>query len=339
VRQAQPILERALAAGGAPTPASVLARTELTAVLRMRGDYLAARPLGEQALAQAQRIGDLPLILRATGALNIVLQCLGDGATAVAMERETLRGSRAHGTPQVVVKSLSGLAWNLIVGGDLDGAELALHEPLLRAANEDAYAGPTLHTAGTLALQRAQFGQASIYFRMALSLTSEDGENTVFNAEGLAVVAARTDEPERALRLLAGAEALRQASGLVADPWWRRLLADTEVLAASLLARSESTAAVADGAALTERQLTRYALTDELPRKRRGGDARLTTREREIATLAADGLTNPQIAARLDVAVRTVGNHLANIREKLDLPTRAHLVTWVVNHQPAGQDH
>jgi len=37
---------------------------------------------------------------------------------------------------------------------------------------------------------------------------------------------------------------------------------------------------------------------------------RLSAREREIALLAASGLTSPQIARRLVISVRTVDNHL-----------------------------
>jgi DNA-binding CsgD family transcriptional regulator len=48
----------------------------------------------------------------------------------------------------------------------------------------------------------------------------------------------------------------------------------------------------------------------------------LTRREREVATLAARGLTNKQIAERLVVSERTVGNHLYSVYAKLGVNGR-----------------
>lgn len=51
----------------------------------------------------------------------------------------------------------------------------------------------------------------------------------------------------------------------------------------------------------------------------------ITAREREIATLAAAGLSNREIAERLGVSVRTVGGHLYRIFGKLDIQSRDQL--------------
>ncbi|HEU4841556.1 MAG TPA: helix-turn-helix transcriptional regulator, partial [Ilumatobacteraceae bacterium] len=53
----------------------------------------------------------------------------------------------------------------------------------------------------------------------------------------------------------------------------------------------------------------------------------LTTREREIAVLAARGLASKQIAARLDISPRTVDNHLQRVYDKLGITTRFQLAT------------
>src|SRR4029077_10222882 len=52
---------------------------------------------------------------------------------------------------------------------------------------------------------------------------------------------------------------------------------------------------------------------------------RLTPQEFEIATLAASGLTNKQIAERLFLSHRTVGGHLHRAFPKLGVATRAAL--------------
>jgi pimeloyl-ACP methyl ester carboxylesterase/DNA-binding CsgD family transcriptional regulator len=49
----------------------------------------------------------------------------------------------------------------------------------------------------------------------------------------------------------------------------------------------------------------------------------LSTREREVLGLVAQGLSDPQIAERLVISPHTVHRHVANILGKLGLPTRA----------------
>ena len=53
------------------------------------------------------------------------------------------------------------------------------------------------------------------------------------------------------------------------------------------------------------------------------GIALLTTREREVMALIADGLTDAQIAVRLHVSPHTVHRHVANVRTKLGVGSRA----------------
>jgi len=53
----------------------------------------------------------------------------------------------------------------------------------------------------------------------------------------------------------------------------------------------------------------------------------LTAREREIAELATRGLSNADIATRLVLSRRTVGNHLTHIYDKLQVANRTELAT------------
>jgi two-component system response regulator NreC len=56
----------------------------------------------------------------------------------------------------------------------------------------------------------------------------------------------------------------------------------------------------------------------------------LTSREREVLQLVAEGHTNVQIAARLFISPRTVETHRANLMHKLDLRTSASLVRYAL---------
>src|SRR5262249_17515832 len=62
-------------------------------------------------------------------------------------------------------------------------------------------------------------------------------------------------------------------------------------------------------------------------RTSRGSDAaeQLTRREREVAQLAAQGLSNRRIAETLVITEKTVANHLQSALEKLDLHSRGQL--------------
>lgn len=54
--------------------------------------------------------------------------------------------------------------------------------------------------------------------------------------------------------------------------------------------------------------------------------ARLTTSEREVATLVAEGLSSQEIAVRRQRSVRTVENQLAATFRKLGVGSRAELL-------------
>ena len=58
----------------------------------------------------------------------------------------------------------------------------------------------------------------------------------------------------------------------------------------------------------------------------------LTTREREVAGLAARGLTKREIADQLYLSIRTVGNHLNHIYGKLGLSRREELAAALSLH-------
>jgi DNA-binding CsgD family transcriptional regulator/sugar lactone lactonase YvrE len=62
----------------------------------------------------------------------------------------------------------------------------------------------------------------------------------------------------------------------------------------------------------------------------------LSRREREVAALVVEGLTNREIAARLFISERTVDGHLEHVREKLGFNSRAQIAAWFVNQSRAG---
>jgi len=56
----------------------------------------------------------------------------------------------------------------------------------------------------------------------------------------------------------------------------------------------------------------------------------LTTREREVLQLAAQGLTNAEIANRLSISPRTAETHRTNLMRKLELNTQIDLIRFAL---------
>jgi len=56
----------------------------------------------------------------------------------------------------------------------------------------------------------------------------------------------------------------------------------------------------------------------------------LTTREREVLQLTAEGHTNAEIAARLGISSRTAETHRSNLMHKLSLHTQADLIRYAL---------
>jgi non-specific serine/threonine protein kinase len=67
-----------------------------------------------------------------------------------------------------------------------------------------------------------------------------------------------------------------------------------------------------------------------------GGAGFLTPREKEIAGLLAQGLSNKAIAKSLVIAQRTAETHVANIMVKLGLTSRSQVAAWVAEQRGIG---
>ena len=64
----------------------------------------------------------------------------------------------------------------------------------------------------------------------------------------------------------------------------------------------------------------------------------LTRREREVAGLVAQGLTNREIATRLFISERTAESHVEQIRGKLGVHSRVQIANWVAAEMPRDAD-
>src|SRR5439155_4645988 len=66
--------------------------------------------------------------------------------------------------------------------------------------------------------------------------------------------------------------------------------------------------------------------------RRREGPAGLTPREVDVLRLLARGLSNKEIAERLVISPKTVGNHVEHIYVKINTSTRAAASLFAMQH-------
>jgi DNA-binding NarL/FixJ family response regulator len=92
--------------------------------------------------------------------------------------------------------------------------------------------------------------------------------------------------------------------------------------------------AVADGGEVLPPALTN-TLFSQIARGTLSGNSagllesvRLTARERQVVELLGEGLSNKEIAARLQIAVHTVKSHVHNVLEKLALRSRLEVAAY-----------
>jgi DNA-binding CsgD family transcriptional regulator len=92
--------------------------------------------------------------------------------------------------------------------------------------------------------------------------------------------------------------------------------------------------------AFAERARRELAATGETARKRSAETSiKLTPQESQIARLARDGLSNPEIGARLFISARTVQYHLAKVFSKLAISSRSQLDQVLPADPAAAQPH
>ncbi|MGI9145540.1 MAG: ATP-binding protein [Chloroflexota bacterium] len=301
----------------------------------LQGDVAAARVHADESLAIARELGDVPAIAAALQHVGRLALFRGEYVSAQPLLEEAVHASRTAGNRFFEAVSLVNLGWLAYQQGENSAARVWLEEAMAayRDLGQPSGLASGLAFLGLVATEQGNYAEAHARFLASLEERRSGGGSfdPAFLLGCWAGLAAAKDQPERALRLAAAADALRRASGSrSADPYLsrvgHRIVAAREALGK---VQAESAWSLGQTMGVEQALADAFSVGDLEPstmehspgRKRAAGG--LTDREVEVLRLVTRGYTNRTIAAELVLSERTVAHHLANILGKLEVSSRA----------------
>jgi ATP/maltotriose-dependent transcriptional regulator MalT len=317
--------------------------SSLSLVRHDQGEVDAAYAAATESLTIMREVGDDWGVATALGNLALIVKNMGDIAASVPLEEESLALRRRIGDLRGLSFVLNNLGVTAQRLGDL-AASRARHEESLaikRQLDDNEGIGYSLRNLGEVAFLQGDLDAAAAWYGEALQITSRVGNRLVAAScvHGLGAVAGARGETDAAVRLFGAAEAWRDSFGLRL-PAPRRADDDRRVEAVRAALHDETFNALwTDGRSMPLNDVIAgaHAVAESSAASAKPAlhddTCPLSTREKEVAVLLAQGLTNRQIADVLVVARSTVDRHVVNILRKLDLTSRAQVAVWAVEHR------
>lgn len=292
----------------------VFARYVLVKAALLAGDYVSATVLTEETVALLPELEDQHDVIWTQLQQGDLALALGDVNRARAVYDRTQALARTAGLTGAVAWSLKRLGEVALVEGNYARAREQIEQSLLLFEGLDDQLGLT---EGLRSLAEVACGQAQRGHDQRLSAW--------------------------ATRLFGAADALHSAGGFQM-PVYQQIQYERAVSATrARLDAGQFAALWAEGQAMPMQEALTYARTEQpVPRDDLDGRAPshvparprreladdLTRREREVATLIAEGKSNRAIAAELIVTVRAVEANVTRILAKLGLNSRVQIALW-----------
>jgi DNA-binding CsgD family transcriptional regulator len=296
---------------------------------------------GVNALAELRNRFDLALAKQQLIGVNF----LGAGLIAAAMERSDQ--AEARQLVDLVSTIGEGGLTSAEVDRDLTSAALHHHAEDLPSALVDVERGRAVCEmlgddigaalfdirAGLIALSGRDIGEAESLIHAALRTVSDRGfrREVVIALEAVVLAEAAGRNWINVARMHGAASRLRDELG-----YRLRVSPERESYAQAIAALSdEHSNAITEGTNMDWPAAAEYALRTWGARKRPAfGWQSLTPTELQVVGLAAQGLTNPQIADRLVMGRATVKTHLSSAYVKLGVKNRTELATLAASERP-----
>jgi predicted ATPase/DNA-binding SARP family transcriptional activator/DNA-binding CsgD family transcriptional regulator len=301
-----------------------------------RGDYERATSLLEESLALYRELGESEGLIGILDSLGVLASATGDSGRSAAYFREALVLSRGAGNVRRTAVSLGNFGVTTLVHGDPEQAAPLLEESLdlFREIGDGQNIAIGLVHAALAALAGGDHGRVRVLVEEGLGLLRKAGDRQHF-ADCLEIMAGSAGAgglARKAARLWGAAGALREEIGVPLQPENRTVLAPYLAAARAGLGATAWQTALAEGRAMSPDRAVDYSLSVEEPvspsRRPVGDTGVLSAREKEVATLVSQGLTNRQIASELSISEHTVATHITRILKRLGLNSRSRLSAW-----------
>ncbi|MBP2323530.1 non-specific serine/threonine protein kinase [Kibdelosporangium banguiense] len=344
VRDGRYWLDRALATDPAPSRERARALWTNGWIACLQGDIQAGLALVEEGRNLTQKLGDETGLTYAIQILGWAKMMSGDLPQAMSLFDHALARHRTSNrwTAQALI-IFPMQVFTAGLSGDSGRAMTVLDESRAVCARQ----GDRLAMSWTLCCVGNWWAagdrpQAAAYLRDSLRVKRDwnDQLGYPFCVDPLSWVAAAEGDWTRAAVLQGAADKMW---GPIGTPLWgfASLIAQGKqcrARAREALGERAYQTAIQQGAQMSPEAVLAYAL-GEKPSTRATDPAGppaatsvLTNREREVATLIAQGLTNKEIAARLVIAQRTAEGHVERILTKLGLTSRTQVATWLTRN-------
>lgn len=333
-------LDRALARQPAqPTVERAKALYANSALAGMQGDLAAETALVEQGRALAEQTADPTVHALATHATGTLALFGGDPARACKYLNEALASIDTHDDAalEVRINALLALGWAYLLQANAPRALACIDQALAitQTHGESVYQSFALWALGVAAWRQSQSDRAVRILEQGLTL-SRQVDDPILAATCLEALAWACDEnnAQRAAMLMGAAETLGQSVGSSTAIFPALVIYHEECVRRTRQALGQRAfeKAYRDGGLLSFDAAAIYALGEQPKSSVQESDSTeaLTKRERQVADLVAEGLTNKAIANRLVISQRTVQGHVEHILTKLGFNSRTQIAAWIV---------
>ncbi len=255
--------------------------------------------------------------------------------SAAARFAEALRREEMLRHDGVALMSLPSVALLAIFQGDYERA-VEVCEQCREICEEHGELWGRAWAEMVLGLARwrlGEFPEALVHLRESVRIKHlfNDRTGILMAIEMEAWIAAAQGRAARAARLSTAVAHLWKPQGgyLFGIERYLEWHAEADLRIRNALSAAELRAARFRGTEDTLDELIRFTLGETPPMASADAPIRLTPREREVAHLVAQGMSNRQIAEQLVISKRTSDSHIEHILAKLGATSRAQIAVWV----------
>jgi predicted ATPase/DNA-binding NarL/FixJ family response regulator len=300
----------------------------LALVARDHGDEMRAAELQRRCVAAARAAGDSRLTALACLNLGRMARRRGDCTAAERALDEAIALYRNRGDQQGTAATLNALADVAIDRRETKAARVFYDEALALHEGVGDTWGAALSRLGLarVMLAEGELLDAASRCVSALTMLHSVGvpRDVAAALEVASEIACAQADASTAVTLAGVANALRQATGAARAPVDEGAYAQLLGRLQSVLEGQTFAAAWRVGQATSvETAISLAAACERVTVEAAGFEARLTTRERQVLQLAAEGRASKEIARTLLVSVRTVEHHFSSIYRKTGARSRA----------------